>query len=202
MYLGQRSPLATVPGTNVSTPNLWVCGSNKDCGLKICIWVNFFCCKIFLMYWKTIVTTPTQLKSWVWHENDFTPPITTTIHHPPPPTTQCQQYQSYFWPDFKQTLKVGFQDQQQHEQQQQQHHQKQKQQICLRSTQSSWVKNNLGLGNLKSPKRIHIKIVLGSKILMSNNFCFDFHYIWVRYWWDICKKNKEASFWILAFYCA
>ena len=138
-------------------------------------------------------STSTQLKSWVWHENDFTPPITTTIHHPPPPTTQCQQYQSYFWPDFKQTLKVGFQDQQQHEQQQQQHHQKQKQQICLRSTQSSWVKNNLGLGNLKSPKRIHIKIVLGSKILMSNNFCFDFHYIWVRYWWDICKK-KQRSF--------
>ena len=35
MYLGQRSPLTPVPGTKVSTPNLWVCGSNKDFGFEI-----------------------------------------------------------------------------------------------------------------------------------------------------------------------
>ena len=31
-----------------------------------------------------------------------------TLHHHPPPGTQCHQYLSCYWPDFEQTLKVGF----------------------------------------------------------------------------------------------
>ena len=33
--------------------------------------------------------------------------MTLHTHHPPPPKTQCQQYLSYYCPNFDQTLKVG-----------------------------------------------------------------------------------------------
>ena len=64
-----------------------------------------------LLQQDQIVTTQTQSqlnstkhkKSCVWHENYFTPP---------PPQTQCKQYLSCSWPNFYQTLKVGFWDQQ------------------------------------------------------------------------------------------
>ena len=56
-------------------------------------------------------STSTQLKSWVWHVNDFNPPTT---------QTQCQQYLSCFWPDFILTLKLGSLDEQQQQQQKQQ----------------------------------------------------------------------------------
>ena len=58
-------------------------------------------------------STSTQLKSWVWHENDFNPPPPT--HHPPT-QTQCQQYLSCYWPDFNQSLKLGSWDEQQQQQ--------------------------------------------------------------------------------------
>ena len=45
-----------------------------------------------------------------------------TLHHNHhPPQTQCQQYLSCYWPNFNQTLKVGFWDLQQQQQQKQQH---------------------------------------------------------------------------------
>ena len=53
-----------------------------------------------------------ELNSKVWHKKDFKPPT---------PQTQCHQYLNCSWPDFNQTLKVGFWDQQQlHEQEQEQ----------------------------------------------------------------------------------
>ena len=74
--------------------------------------------------WKEVVTTPTKLQRninlnccWVWHENDF-------AHHPPT-QTQLQQYFSCYWPNFDQTLKMGFRD---HHQQQHQHHHHQQEQ--------------------------------------------------------------------------
>ena len=86
--------------------------------------------------------TATELKSWVWHENDFTPPTTTSmpaIYHlfltqilpnfkgrflgsttrtwttitiTTPSMTKKQQYVTDYWLDFDQTLKLGFCDQQ------------------------------------------------------------------------------------------
>ena len=43
-------------------------------------------------------STPTQLKSWVSHENDFTPPPTTTGNST---SAICQLLLTQFWPDFK-----------------------------------------------------------------------------------------------------
>ena len=50
--------------------------------------------------------------------------MTLDHHHPPPPGTQCQQYLTCSQPNFDQTLKVGFWDQQQQQYQQQQQQQK------------------------------------------------------------------------------
>ena len=58
-----------------------------------------------------VVTTPTQLYSKLDLTGKWlcTPlPTPTTITYNPPPQTQCQQYLSCYWPDFDQTLKVGF----------------------------------------------------------------------------------------------
>ena len=55
-------------------------------------------------------TTTQHNKSWIYHENDFTPPPPTTRHHPPPPQTQRQQYLSCSCPDCNQTLIEGFWD--------------------------------------------------------------------------------------------
>ena len=60
----------------------------------------------FEIYVQTfvVVKTPTlpQHNGWVWHENDFANPT-----HPPTTQTQHQQYLSWYWPDFDETLKVG-----------------------------------------------------------------------------------------------
>ena len=55
------------------------------------------------------VTTLTQLNSWVWYENGFSPPTTTTTtrHHRELNVSNI----SAVWPDFNQTLNLGFWDQ-------------------------------------------------------------------------------------------
>ena len=47
----------------------------------------------------------------------------TLHHHHPPLETQCEQYLSCYWPNFAQTLNIGFWDQQ--EQENHHHHQQQ-----------------------------------------------------------------------------
>ena len=63
-------------------------------------------------------STPPQLNSKIWHENDLRPP-------PPSTQTQWHQYLSCSWPNFNQILKIGLWDQQRQKQQQ---HEQQKQQ--------------------------------------------------------------------------
>ena len=76
-----------------------------------------FCSEINLFNCQNPNSTSTQLKRWVWHENDFTPPPpTNTHHHHPPQQTECQLYLSCSWPDLNQTLKEGVWDQQQQHQ--------------------------------------------------------------------------------------
>ena len=84
-------------------------------------------------------STSTQLKSWVWQENDSNPPTTTT-------ETQCQQYLSCYWPDFNQTLNLGSWDEQQ--QQQQQLQQPQQQEQHLQQTNNNNIKNILSINDL------------------------------------------------------
>ena len=93
---------------------------------KTCFWPDFFRARTFL---DQFVTTPTQpqLKSWVWHENDFTP----HTHQPPPqktitikrtPKATFHLLLTRFW------IKVSWIKQQQKQQHHYSHHQHQQQQ--------------------------------------------------------------------------
>ena len=82
-----------------------MCLSQRSCHIIFVTSIG----RIWLVNCHNPNSTSTQLKSWVWHENDF---------NPPPPQTQCHRYLSCYWPNFNQTLKLGSWDEQQ-----QQHYQ-------------------------------------------------------------------------------
>ena len=84
-------------------PIVWSVKRNQH--LVLLVWFRKFCMAdmvLFCSYCQNPNSTSSQLKSWVWNENDFRPP--------PPLQTQCHRYLSYSLLDFNQIWKVALWD--------------------------------------------------------------------------------------------